>query len=594
MQPVDRLSQCFPEIQAVDAKQALDCIRTIPAESIQRDLARKNIEEVSIFLEQIGRLEQSRHFLITRYQSQESIVSFGNLTASKFPNNELPIYAPVPLGIILSGEIIVIKEGKTTKRLLPGDFIGLFETANYLYLNSTRRIGNWSLLADAETELLYFSDLTQFRPENRQFYLQFENYLIDTARNDLVPQPITDLPLLDWVAAKVTKNLLEDTFVIAHTHVLPTSLALFRHLAHLVGYANMLVLEKPYSTVRSAADRLVKMGVELVPVIMVDGAPYDFAVKRSVEVLWDKVINIQKKRNIKRLLILDDGGDIYLSIPWNRLEQIEICGVEQTQRGINRLKNEARQLPPVVNVAGSQVKKKVESVFIGRSIVDKLKSLGLLDNLPAVGIIGAGSIGRAVTNDLTKLGIKVVTYDIDRHIQEIKGVQTVTSIDAVINKVDIVIGCTGEDFLKGIALERIEGKKTLVSASSADIEFFSLLNMAYFPNRNFDTICINPHAKLELNLLNSGYPINFDREKAWVEAQNIQITRCLLYVGMMQSLQSKVDCTQQILELDSTIQNDIIGQWRKLKREDDAVAEHIADTTHTDVSALPEMDFSPI
>ena len=321
------------------------------------------------------------------------------------------------------------------------------------------------------------------------------------------------------------------------------------------------------------------MGIELIPVLINNGAPYDFAVKRSVDILWDNVINTQKARRIKRILILDDGGDLYLSIPWHRLESVEICGVEQTQRGINRLQNMPK-LPMIVNIAGSRLKKNVESIFIGHSIVDKLKSLTLLDNLPRVGIIGTGSIGRAIANSLNTLGIEIITYDINSRLQSIRGASSVTSIDAVINKVDLVIGCTGENFLRGVDLERIEGKKILISATSADIEFFFLLNMISFNNHNFSDIVISPHPRLELNLLNGGYPINFDRHTAWVRAEDIQITRSLLYVGLWQVLQDQEQKASRIVDLNADIQNEIIQKWRSLKRESDTLAEHITDTIY--------------
>ena len=244
MQSLQTNSNSFSEIETVSAEKALTLFKNIASQTDLKALAQENIKRSQIFLEQA----QKAQLILARYQEQEQIVCLGNLVSNKFSKTDINIYAPVPLGIILKGEIIVLKEGKATKRLLSGDFIGLFETAYYLHLHSTRRIGNWSLTADCNTEILFFADLAEFKHANKTFFLQFQNYLVETARGDLVPQPITDLPLLDWIAAKVTKNLLDDTFIIAHTHILPTSLGLFRQLAHLVGYQNMLVMEKPYST----------------------------------------------------------------------------------------------------------------------------------------------------------------------------------------------------------------------------------------------------------------------------------------------------------------------------------------------------------
>ena len=511
-----------------------------------------NIMETRLFLTHL----KKSAFMLMEFNKREKIVHLGQLRNNRFLNFQ---YALAPLGIILKGEVVVLENGKGVKRLFPGDFIGLFETAHYLSLGRKRKIGNWTLVADENTAILFFGDVFSNQ--------RFKSFLIDLARLDIVPKPITDLPLLDWVANNTTISLIENSIIITHTHILPSSFPLFRHLAHLVDYDNLFILEKPYSTVRRVFNKLIQMGAEIVPVAMVDHAPYEFALKRSIDVLWDKVINIQKRKNISRIIVIDDGADLLLSIPWEKLKSVKIVGVEQTQRGIDRINNTRHNIPAVVNVASSAVKKNIESLFIGKAIVQKMKSLRLLKSFPKVSIIGIGSIGRAISKELKKNNIDVISYDIKHHVQRTSDKTKVNSIDTAINKSDIVVGCSGSDFLKGVALERIEGKKTLISASSSDIEYFSLLNLVSFPNRTFEEIKIKVHSSLKLKILNGGYPINFDRKKEWESSEDIQITRCLLYIGIMQSL-TLTDSRYRgkIVKLDGFSQEELIKKWVELKR----------------------------
>ena len=297
----------------LSSSEATVLISSLKGMKALSELAKSNIQQTEAFLQDAPGIAS---FSLHEYKSNSQIVQLGQLVKSNFEIRATSQYAFVPLGIILSGEILVLAEGKAAKRLVAGDFIGLFETAHFLHSESIRKIGNWTLVADGDSKVLFFNDIHHLKKDNSCAFVRFKNYLVDSARKDLVPKPITDLPLLDHIAGKITESLLDDTIILAHTHVLPSSLALFRHLAQLVGCQNLFVLDKPYSTVRSTAHDLIRMGAELIPVLMIDNAPYDFAVKRSIEILWDKVINTQKRRSIRKIIIIDDGADLLLSIPW--------------------------------------------------------------------------------------------------------------------------------------------------------------------------------------------------------------------------------------------------------------------------------------
>ncbi len=496
----------------------------------------------------------SQDLISIQYQEKDEVVHEGKIASEGLPGSFA--YAHVPLGIILRGNINVIKGSKATKQLHAGDFIGLFETGDWLLTSKNREIGQWTLLADNDVEILFFSDvLLSEANESSQI---FRNYLIDLAQHDPVSQPITNLPLLDWVASHTTKHRLPKCIVIAHTHLLPNNFPLFRHLSHLVDFGNMFVVEKPYSTVQSTLHECIKSGIEVIPVQISPGFPYEFAAQKSIAILWQKVLETIKKEAIEKILVLDDGGDIWFSIPWNELQGIRIAGAEQTQRGITRIINTAAQIPPIISVASSGIKKIVEPVFIGRSVVEQLTNANAINKEQRIGIIGLGSIGNAIFSALISFGYIVETYDAGH-----KEISTKSSLDTLINDCEIIISTTGTDALKGIALERIHGEKTLISASSADVEFSSLIRLSSGNTSPFDTIKIHVHDSCTMNILNGGYPINFDRKGNATPDDDIVLTRCLLYIGLMQAaeLLEKDNAQPGIYSLDIESQRQTLHTW---------------------------------
>lgn len=532
-------------------------LRTI--HSTYNNLESQHFLEVLSFLQQ-NRENPSEHLLVAHYQKNTEIVHEGKITSSQFP--EPFMYAHVPLGIILRGNVNVIKGSKATKQLHTGDFVGLFETSDWLITKKNREIGHWTLVADEDVEILFFSSvlLTEANKATRTFC----DYLTNLAQHDPVSQPITDLPLLDWVASHTTKHRLSKCIIIAHTHLLPNNFPLFRHLSHLVDFGHMFVVEKPYSTVESTLHSCIRSGIEIIPVQIIPGFPYEFAAQKSIAILWQKVLETAKREKIEKILILDDGGDIWLSIPWNELHGIRIAGAEQTQRGITRIIHTTAQLPPVVSVATSGIKKIIEPLFIGLSVVDQLTASNTITMKQRIGIIGLGSIGNAILAALTAAGYVVEVYDAGD-----SNTSTKSSLDTLINDCDVIIGTTGTDALKGIALERIHGTKVLISASSADVEFSSLLRFASPSTSPFDTITIAIHDGCTMNILNGGYPINFDRKKNATPDDDIVLTRCLLYIGLMQAAELlEKDCAQSgIYSLDIESQRKTLHAWIQNKHD---------------------------
>jgi D-isomer specific 2-hydroxyacid dehydrogenase, NAD binding domain len=518
------------------------------------NLSTKNTDEVAKLIE---KKFSNDYFITQNYSGKKVIVNQGIFIESS--DNELN-YANVPLGIIIKGSVIVHKDHKDTKKLEYGDFVGLFETADYLNTGKSRNIGDWTLTVEDGTEILFFTK--KLFNNNTEEVKNFKEYLLIAARADYVPQPVSILPLLDWTALHTTRSRLNDHVIIIHTHLLPNSVPLFRHLAHLVGVNRVYIVGKPYSTIRKAFLQLALAGIEVIPVSMKPGLPYSFSIKEAMEVLWHKVFEARKVDGFGKLLILDDGGDIWTSIPWDRVGDLKISGTEQTQRGVSRIVNTKLKLPPIVCVATCGIKKEMESVFIAQSVTRKLNQSLDLEH-QKIGVLGMGNIGHSIYTDLVANGHECYYYD---PINKDFGSGKYESMDSLIDSVDVVIGATGLDVLNQIPFERIYGNKTLISVSSADIEFASILNFAQNTNTDpFETIEVQIHENLNFTILNGGYPINFDRTIDSTPDDEIVLTRCLLYIGIMQAeeILSERKPKSGFYNLDPIAQHKFLAKWYK-------------------------------
>jgi hypothetical protein len=273
-----------------------EALTTLP--TYASPLAKDNALQVRAALNESGNTD----FSWGNYAKGDIIVTNGSLELGQ----EEFEYSAVPLGLIVRGSVIVLKDGKATKKLTEGDFIGLFETSDWLQIGRRRHIGSWTLIADTDADVLFFSK--KFLKDDAR--VSFRDYLVSIARTDPVPQPLSAMPLLDWVAEHTTHHDFSDFGVIAHTHLLPSNLPLFRHLAHLVGPQHMFVMEKPYSTVPSVKADLVHAGCEVVPVKTDAGTPYAFSAQKSAQILWEAVLEEYKKGTFSKLLIPLSNQDL--------------------------------------------------------------------------------------------------------------------------------------------------------------------------------------------------------------------------------------------------------------------------------------------
>lgn len=124
--------------------------------------------------------------------------------------------------------------------------------------------------------------------------------------------------------------------------------------------------------------------------------------------------------------------------------------------------------------------------------------------------------------------------------------------------------------LREVNLDLVRGERLLVSASSRDDEFRTLLTGFCRTSLEdpYKTVTVQPHGRLRLDILNGGFPANFDREKEWESTDDIQLTRSLLYAGVIQALlqtpcESVRELDNEIAMLDPEAQRQIVGAWRR-------------------------------
>ncbi|OGO95160.1 MAG: hydroxyacid dehydrogenase [Coxiella sp. RIFCSPHIGHO2_12_FULL_44_14] len=286
------------------------------------------------------------------------------------------------------------------------------------------------------------------------------------------------------------------------------------------------------------------------------------------------------KKDVKEVLILDHGGHALSFIPEQILRQYKVVGVEKTTRGLINLKAQGFPPLPLIGVAHCAAKRILESPLIAEAVIAKLLPLiSIKDKNLVCGIVGYGAIGKAITAKLLSMQHKVIVYDNDpnqfRIAKDIRGMTVTNELSALVASADYIFGCTGRDITTSIDSFRLSSKnKTLISCSSEDIEFSSLIWLAAQQQRN-GKAAINPLADVEyhtdmggtIRILKGGFPANFDGSGESVPANDIQLTRALGLGGVLQAARffQRPDIVNSsgVYALDANMQKLIVNEWLK-------------------------------
>jgi len=268
----------------------------------------------------------------------------------------------------------------------------------------------------------------------------------------------------------------ESTAIVGVQHMLWQTPDLCRGLGRLgVEPTNIFMLGKVYSNGAEVIKTLRNEGISVPDSTMPHPGEFNQFLEMDVAHLWENVRRAIRNRNIKHILVLDDGGQCIKHMPPDLTQDYLIAGVEQTSSGILELEKHP-SLFPVISWAKCAIKTYISSPIYSIAVIDELARVKGNDLLgQEIGIIGLGSIGMGMAEALIRQGSSVQFYDpspnsiVPEHLQGKIG-RSEKLEDLMLNS-DTVIGCSGRNPFKDLWPLGYRPGVQLISASSSDQEF---------------------------------------------------------------------------------------------------------------------------
>ncbi len=476
------------------------------------------------------------------------------------------------------------------------DYSKVFNTQNKNY-NSTNFLKSvQSLVSDINTSRNNLS-LT----ENYLFYVEIFLKNNDLLKKEVVLYKPKGMPLLNDMLSSKKISVFSDIVLVHINHYLNDILefnkvlsSLFEHFVYIVvpySKETKITTNNDYHTYYHEiinGEYVVKKDEIMLSVTSDFYTAMYEAIKTAFK---NHIIPLVKKG--KKIIIVEDGGFHY-SVINELINTFPILGssvigaIEQTTSGIKRYKyiSNSINIPyPVLSVARSKIKMRLESHFIARRVVDELNYLLYMANnflsFHKVLIIGYGIIGRNICKTLDPLKCDVTVYDIDRDILQIakeEGIKVIPDVETIeFNNNLIVIGATGESaFTCSMFFSFVTSdahKIYLASASSKRIEFQNIISffetgdkndnyksildkienikieqMSYGINYNFQYKGVDK----AIILIANGYPVNFYRQDIISLTESvIDLIYCELLVLIQYLLDPKNELTNKLYLLGS-------------------------------------------
>lgn len=414
---------------------------------------------------------------------------------------------------------------------------------------------------------------------------------------------IPKLNILDSMVSKIKPRLgsdLSDTVIVGVQHILETTASLLQALIKTgIPAENIWLMGKIYSTSLPVAKSILSLGVHL----MYDAIPtkpdgYQKANREAISKMWTQLKKfIREHGNIKRIIVLDDGGRLIELSPDEFRINFQMAAVEQTRGGLYS-KEVNSLLCPIIPVASAAIKNKyLEPLLIAKALFRAERTMTSLSfsKDKTCGIIGNGAIGRAIADYLLSNGYAVIGFD--KNVNAFSGLLQkklvrASCIEQVIANSSIIFGCTGRDITSEVDVFELASRdKVFISTTSEQNEFLTLLNVMtniFYRDRldevnfNFnpvgDIVCRNSNERT-ITVKNMGYPFNFpvlDPTGNWINpwvipAQDIELTQCAMYGGLIQGIISAAKPVtdgytvneSRVVLLDPYIQKYIAQEWWK-------------------------------
>jgi len=366
------------------------------------------------------------------------------------------------------------------------------------------------------------------------------------------------LPLLDYTDELFPEVDLSECLFICCQHILWNKIFFFESLFRKgLKPENTFLLGKCYSTNSETLKKFQEMGIHVHP------ASFAYDSYRSFDEQFEKHIidflnetkGKVKLSSYEKVILLDDGSYLLRYANTVLKDFDNVVSVEQTSSGYSRLRTLQLNFP-VLNVARSNAKLKVESPFIAEDGLEELwfsiKRRQFMSK--KVLIVGFGAIGSAVYKIL-KDKFQVKCYDLNEKLSDFQGVE----LRDIVSDYDLIIGCTGNTVLKSEEFGLLKNGVVLASMSSSDREFDSVGLRRLVP-RNND--CHKDITANGIKLINSGFPVNFDGSKIVVPLEKIQLTDSLMLSAAL--LASKNNYMKGLVTFDNAIQKAIVSEFKKL------------------------------
>ncbi len=412
---------------------------------------------------------------------------------------------------------------------------------------------------------------------------------------------IPSLPILKEMAQCAKANgfsSLQDTVIIGVQHILPTTASMFDVIINQFGInpSDIFLTGKFYSSclpveryMRQRGIRLMKNKIPRRP------GQFEELMHDTVHDMWMLLAEHLKKTKKNKVIIFDEGAHCLESIPKWLSFKYSFTSIEQTRFGLYA-DSVGTQLFPLIDVACSSAKKRLESPLISKAIIKKIKKIlpKLKINPNTVfGVIGNGAIGSAIVEHLLSFGYKVVIYDGNENaFNNIhhRNCLRVDKISGVIAGSNIVFGCTGRDISNGLnILGLVKDEITLISTSSQDVEFKALLKASdkirftKSENNTLSYLNLFSDSGAEIRILENGFPINFDKTALSDPADDMELTRGLLFGAFIQAVtvaQKPIDDGATLnsgshLMLDPWVQQFVARCWLQRQKDDKHYQEKI-------------------
>lgn len=337
---------------------------------------------------------------------------------------------------------------------------------------------------------------------------------------------------------------------------------------------HIFIIGIPYSTKPEVAAALWQRGFRNMEL------PVEYPFTDTVRQVLQRALTLCRELG-HPLLIIEDGGYAGPLLHKEFAQDIsQCCGiVEQTRNGIWQYDEQnIKPKVPILNVAESELKLRLESPLIGDAVVFNVQSLishfGKAMKRYRTLVVGYGATGSHVAKSLRKAGLDTVVFDQQRDRRtraKADGFKSADSLAVLLPDRELIIGCTGQTPFQFKEILAIQHQTIFVNASSKRREInYQDLDPLTDPGVPKQTIPRVGHVRRLVNgremiLLADGYPVNFVGES--VPDQEIGFILALLHQGAIWLAQNASKQSAGFVKVPEDLQKEVEARHNQLLGE---------------------------